>query len=121
VATRNWPLIARVTLVGEVFAHAIARKREHKKLLAALAEIRLLKDRLKRENSYLKQAIQVRPPQRLTSRSPLFLSVVEEIKQVALTSIARTKILPISRSVDVGLGSDQARPYDIGRAQFAEQ
>jgi formate hydrogenlyase transcriptional activator len=86
--TRNWPddLIARVMLVGEVFAHAIARKREHEKLLAAMAEIRLLKDRLERENSYLKQAAQVRPPQRLNSRSPRFLSVVEEIKQVALTS-----------------------------------
>jgi len=86
--TRNWPddFIARVMLVGEVFAHAIARKREHEKLLAALAEIRLLKDRLERENSYLKQAVQIRPQQRLNSRSPRFLSVVKEIKQVALTS-----------------------------------
>jgi formate hydrogenlyase transcriptional activator len=86
--TRNWPddLIARVMLVGEVFAHAIARKREHERLLAAMAEIKLLKDRLERENSYLKQASQVGPPQRLSSRSPRFLSVVEEIKQVALTS-----------------------------------
>ena len=86
--TRNWPddLIARVMLVGEVFAHAIARKREHEKLLAAMAEIRLLKDRLERENSYLKQAAQVRLPQRLSSRSPRFLSLVEEIKQVALTN-----------------------------------
>ena len=86
--TRNWPddLIARVMLVGEVFAHAIARKREHEKLLAAMAEIRLLKDRLERENSYLKQAARVGPPQRLSSRSPRFLSVVEEIKQVALTN-----------------------------------
>ncbi len=86
--TRTWPddLIARIRLVGEVFAHAIARKREQEKLLAAMAEIRLLKDRLERENSYLKQAAQVRPPQRLTSRSKRFLSVVEEIKQVAQTS-----------------------------------
>ena len=85
--TRNWPedLIARIRLVGEVFAHAIARKREHEKLLAAMAEIRLLKDRLERENSYLKQAAQVRPPQGLVSRSARFLSVVEEIKQVAQT------------------------------------
>jgi formate hydrogenlyase transcriptional activator len=86
--TRTWPddLIARIRLVGEVFAHAIARKREQAKLLAAMAEIRLLKDRLERENSYLKQAVQVRPPQSLMSRSSRFLSVVEEIKHVALTS-----------------------------------
>ena len=33
--TRAWPddLIARLTLVGEVFAHAVARKREQEKLL----------------------------------------------------------------------------------------
>src|SRR6266436_7517401 len=86
--TRTWPddLIARIRLVGEVFAHAIARKREHEKLLAAMAEIRLLKDRLERENSYLKQAVQVRPPQRLTSRSSRFLSVAAAPIQVALTS-----------------------------------
>ena len=86
--TRTWPddLIARIRLVGEVFAHSIARKREQEKLLAAMEEIRLLKDRLERENSYLKQAVEVRPPQGLTSRSSRFLSVVEEIKHVALTS-----------------------------------
>src|SRR5438552_14169656 len=86
--TRNWPddLIARIRLVGEVFAHAIARKREHEKLLSAMAEIRILKDRLERENSYLKQTVQVRPLQGLKSRSARFLSVVEEIKQVAQTS-----------------------------------
>jgi formate hydrogenlyase transcriptional activator len=86
--TRAWPddLIARIRLVGEVFAHAVARKREQEKLLAAMAEIRLLKEGLERENSYLKQAAQVRPPQCLTSRSKRFLSMVEDIKQVAQTS-----------------------------------
>ena len=46
--TRPWPddLIARLTLVGEIFAHAVARKREQEKLLCAIAEIKVLKDRL---------------------------------------------------------------------------
>jgi formate hydrogenlyase transcriptional activator len=85
--TRAWPvdLIARLKLVGEVFAQAIARKREHEKLLNALAEIKVLKDRLEQENAYLKHVAQVRPPQGLMSRSPRFLSVVEEILQVAQT------------------------------------
>ena len=85
--TRAWPddLIARLKLVGEVFAQAIARKREQEKLLNALAEIKVLKDRLEHENSYLKHVAQVRPPQGLTSRSPRFLSVIEEIEQVAQT------------------------------------
>jgi formate hydrogenlyase transcriptional activator len=84
--TRTWPddLITRLKLVGEVFAQALTRKREQEKLLAAMAEIKALKDRLERENSYLQHAAQVRP-QGLTSRSPRFLSVIEEIVQVAQT------------------------------------
>jgi len=85
--TRAWPddLIARLKLVGEVFAHAIARKREQEKLLNAMAGIRVLKDRLERENAYLKDAAQVRPLQGLVGKSPRFLSVLEEIGQVAQT------------------------------------
>ena len=85
--TRPWPddLIARLTLVGEVFAHAVARKREHEKLLKAMAEIKVLKDRLERENAYLKDAAQVRPPQGIVGKSPRFLSVLDEIGQVAQT------------------------------------
>jgi formate hydrogenlyase transcriptional activator len=85
--TRAWPddLIARLTLVGEVFAHAIARKREQEKLLIALAEIKVLKDRLERENAYLKDAAQVRPRQGIVGKSPRFLSVLDEIGQVAQT------------------------------------
>ena len=86
--TRAWPddLVARLRLVGEVFAQAIARKREQEKLLAALAEINVLKCRLERENAYLQHAAQVRSPQGLSSRSPRFLSVIEEVAQVARTS-----------------------------------
>jgi formate hydrogenlyase transcriptional activator len=85
--TRVWPddLIARLKLVGEVFAHAIARKREQEKLLAAVAEIKVLKDRLERENAYLQHTAQIRPQQRLSSRSARFQSVIEEITQVAQT------------------------------------
>jgi len=85
--TRPWPddLIARLTLVGEVFAHAVARKREHEKLLKAMAEIKILKDRLERENAYLKDAAQIRPPQGIVGKSPRFLSVLDEIAQVART------------------------------------
>jgi formate hydrogenlyase transcriptional activator len=86
--TRSWPddLIARLKLLGDVFAHAIARKREQEKLLSALAEIKMLKDRLERENAYLQHAAQIRPLQGLTSHAPSFLSVIEEIAQVAQTN-----------------------------------
>jgi formate hydrogenlyase transcriptional activator len=86
--TRAWPddLIVRLKLVGEVFAQAIARKREQEKLVAAVAEVKVLKDRLERENAYLQHAAQIRPPQGLTSHSPSFLSVIEEAAQVACTN-----------------------------------
>jgi formate hydrogenlyase transcriptional activator len=85
--TRTWPddLIARLMLVGGVFAHAIARKREQEKLLTAMAEIKVLKDRLERENAYLKDVAQVRPLQGLVGKSPRFLGVLDEIGQVAQT------------------------------------
>jgi formate hydrogenlyase transcriptional activator len=85
--TRTWPddLIMRLKLVGEVFAQAVARKREQEKLLTALAEIKVLKGRLERENSYLQHVAQIGPPQGLTSRSSRFLSVIKEAEQVAQT------------------------------------
>jgi formate hydrogenlyase transcriptional activator len=87
-ATRVWPgdLIARLKLVGEVFALALARKREQEKLMAAMAEITSLKGRLEQENTYLQKVTKVGSPQGLVSRSPSFLRVIEEVRQVALTS-----------------------------------
>jgi formate hydrogenlyase transcriptional activator len=86
--SRTWPgdLTARLKLVGEVFAQAIARKREQEKLLSAMAEIKILKDRLERENAYLQHAAQMRPPHGLASHSSSFVSVLEEVAQVAQTS-----------------------------------
>src|SRR5450755_272211 len=86
--TRAWPddLITRLKLVGEVFAQALARKREQERLLAAMAEIKALKGRLELENAYLQQVAQVRPAQGLVSRSSSFLRVIEESRQVAQTS-----------------------------------
>jgi formate hydrogenlyase transcriptional activator len=85
--TRTWPydLIARLKLVGEVFAQALVRKKDRENLLAAMAEIKVLKDRLERENDYLQRAVLARPEMSLTSRSPRFLSVIDEIAKVAQT------------------------------------
>jgi formate hydrogenlyase transcriptional activator len=99
---RSWPedLIARIQLIGEMFAHAIAHKRGQEKLLAAMEEaalarkreqsaidvIKALEERLERKNAYIKQVAEVRPPHGLTSRSSRFLSVVKEATQVAHTS-----------------------------------
>jgi formate hydrogenlyase transcriptional activator len=84
---RTWPedLTTRLKLVGEIFAQALARKREQEKLLSAMAEIQALKSRLERENAYL-HAAQIRVSRDLTSHSPAFRSVIEEAAQVAQTS-----------------------------------
>jgi formate hydrogenlyase transcriptional activator len=86
--TRSWPddLIARIKLVGEMFAHAVARKREQEKLVSAVSEIKVLKDRLERENIYLRHAAEISRPQGLTSHSPGFRAVIEEVAQVAKTN-----------------------------------
>jgi formate hydrogenlyase transcriptional activator len=86
--TRVWPedLAIRLKLVGEVFAQALARKREQEKLLNALAEVKILKDRLERENTYLQHVAQNRPLHGLISHSQCFLSVIDEIAQVAQTN-----------------------------------
>ncbi len=85
--TRVWPddLIARLTLMGKVFANAIAGQREQERLLVAMAEIKVLKDRLERENAYLKAAARIGPPRGIVGKSPRFLSVLDEIGQVAQT------------------------------------
>jgi len=85
--TRAWPddFIARLKLVGDVFAQALARKRADERLLAAMAEIRQLKDRLQQENAYLQQITQQGLPHGLTSRSPRFLAIIEDVEQVAGT------------------------------------
>jgi formate hydrogenlyase transcriptional activator len=86
--TRHWPLdlIARITLIGEMIAQALARKRSDEKLGAAMAQVRSLKDRLEQENVYLRQTAQARLPHGLTSHSSRFKSVIEEVGQVAQTN-----------------------------------
>jgi transcriptional regulator with GAF, ATPase, and Fis domain len=85
--TRTWPeeLIARLTIVGEVFAHAIARSRRDAELAAALAEIKQLKERLEAENIYLRKATHASLRHTVASRSPCFNVVLDEIAQVAPT------------------------------------
>jgi transcriptional regulator with GAF, ATPase, and Fis domain len=90
-STRVWPedLIARLKIVGEVFAHAFARARADAKLAAAMAEIKQLKERLEAENSYLRHVAQGRiQVGDLASQSAQFKSVLEEVQQVAGTNSA---------------------------------
>ncbi|MGY4425122.1 transcriptional regulator with GAF, ATPase, and Fis domain [Bradyrhizobium sp. JR6.1] len=82
---RRWPvdLIARIRLIGEIIAQAYERKHADKRLRAALAEVKRLKDRLEQENAYLRHVVQEKLSHGLTSHSPRFQAVIEEAGQVA--------------------------------------
>jgi len=86
--TRPWPedLIARLKVVGEVFAQALARSRADAQLAAAHEEIKRLNARLQAENVYLRQAAHGGSLVRLASRSPSFKIIVEEAERVAPTN-----------------------------------
>jgi transcriptional regulator with GAF, ATPase, and Fis domain len=79
-------VIARLILVGEVFAQALYRMRADAELRKALDEIGRLKDRLEAENDYLRRATQAQTQRDLASRSPRFRRLVEDLRRVASTS-----------------------------------
>jgi len=90
---RPWSeeMIARLKLVGEVFAQALVRARTEERLRAALAEVSALKEKLEAENVYLREAARVPAgPDALPSRADAFRRAVEEAEQVAAT---RTTVL----------------------------
>ena len=84
---RVWPdaLIARLTLIGEVFAHAMLRQRSQARLEAALHEVRSLKERLEAENQYLRVA-KSPGPRTFATRSPKFQRVNDDLRRVAATN-----------------------------------
>ena len=84
---RIWPdaVIARLTLIGEVFAHALLRRRSENRLREALDEIRALKDRLEAENHYLRE-MQAPGPRTFATRSSKFQRVNDDLRRVAATN-----------------------------------
>ncbi len=60
--TRAWPeeMVARLKLVGEVIAQALARRRSDDALLAAMSEVQRLKEQLEHENVYLQEFARTR-------------------------------------------------------------
>jgi len=81
--------IARVQTVAEIFANALARKWADEELQALLAEIRELKDRLERENVYLRQEIQLEHcHSKIVGTSAKIREVLKKAEQVARTDSA---------------------------------
>ncbi len=85
---RSWPdqLIQRLRIFWEIFGNALERKRADQTIQKALAEIRILKDRLEAENLYLRDQIDIEyKHEEIIGQSPAIRKVLQQIEQVART------------------------------------
>jgi transcriptional regulator with GAF, ATPase, and Fis domain len=115
---RGWSdmVIARLKLVGEVFAQAVARARTEESLREALAEVSALKEKLEAENVYLRMATPL-PPEAdaLPSHAPAFRRALEEATQVAPT---RSTVLLLG---ETGTGKELLASYIHGASPRRER
>ncbi len=86
---RQWPgeLIARLELIAQVFAKALARARTEGHLHAALADLKRLRDQLQHDNVYLRNEVRERRnPAQIIGTSASIRRTLELVDQVAPTS-----------------------------------
>ncbi len=84
----EWPLevVCRLQIIGEIFANALMRKRSDEALRAALAENEKLRERLARENVYLREQITLKHHHgRIIGKSRALKKVLSEAERVAGT------------------------------------
>jgi len=89
VREREWPeaVVNRLRLLAEIIANGIARTRAEEATLKALGEIQRLRDRLERENAYLKREAKVFHGRLgLIGESTALRQVLNQIEQVAPTN-----------------------------------
>lgn len=79
-------LISRFQQVGNVFANALARRRDDERLQAAFSQISDLKERLERKNTYLREDIDLEHDHTtVIGQSIAIRSVLKKAEQVAST------------------------------------
>ncbi len=84
----EWPpeVIARLQLIGEVFANALRHKRADEALRAALAENERLRARLEQENQYLREQVVLKHRHgRIVGQSDALKAVLAQAERVAVT------------------------------------
>ena len=84
----EWPgeIIARLQLIGEVFANALQHKQADEALRAALAENEKLRNRLEQENLYLREQVVLKHHHgRIIGQSDALKRVLSEAERVAVT------------------------------------
>ncbi len=85
---KSWPdlLIQRLRLFLEIFGNALERKRADQTIQNALAEIRILKERLEAENLYLRDQIEIEyKHEEIIGKSSAIRKVLQQVEQVAHT------------------------------------
>jgi formate hydrogenlyase transcriptional activator len=85
---RSWPetVVMGFKLIAQVFANALARKRTDEQLKKQLEEIEELKQRLERENIYLREEIQLLVEHtEIVGQSVAMKKVLSQAEQVAQT------------------------------------
>ena len=82
-------LVARLRLVGEIIASALARRDSELALRTALSENERLREHLQAENVYLHaKLVEARDFGEIVGRSPALRAVLEKVRQVADTDAA---------------------------------
>ena len=81
--------VCRVKDIADIFANAIVRKQANEELLKAAAEIRALKEKLERENVYLREELKLQYPNAaIVGNTDAIRSVLRKAEQVAKTDSA---------------------------------
>ena len=79
-------ILARIQLIGEVFANAILHKRDQEAINKALAESERLRKQLERENVYLREQITLKHEHRsMAGESRTLCKALAEAERVAVT------------------------------------
>jgi len=84
----EWPadVVARLQVIGEVFASALLRRRSEESLRAALAENQSLRARLERENLYLREQVELQHHHGgIIGQSDAIKRALSEAERVAVT------------------------------------
>jgi transcriptional regulator with GAF, ATPase, and Fis domain len=87
-AERAWPdqIVRKLHLVAQIFANTLARKQIEEQLRARLEEIEGLKQKLEKENIYLREEIELKNVhEEIVGRSPAMKRVLAQVEQVAHT------------------------------------
>ena len=76
----------RIRMIGEIFANALQRSRTERKLKKALREVKVLKNQLQRDYSYLKEEVDARSGyERIVGESSVLKYLLFRVEQIART------------------------------------